>query len=82
LRFVAACVSLDARIRRIPADLSPLRKEIEMKKKVRMTFLTLAAVLVYFATEQVGLAGCEPECWEVGGGFYCCTDARCIDYCF
>jgi hypothetical protein len=53
-----------------------------MKKKMRLAFLALVAVLAYFATEQVGMAGCEPQCWEVGGGFYCCTNANCIDYCF
>jgi len=53
-----------------------------MKKRVRVAVLLLAGALVYFAAEtKVDAWGCEPECWEVGGGMWCCTDAHCIDYC-
>ena len=49
--------------------------------KKRLAFLVLAAALVYFASEKVGMAGCVPECWD-NGGWICCTSETCIDYCW
>ena len=52
-----------------------------MKKRARWTLLLLAGALAYFATEKTGTAGCIPDCWE-SGGFICCTNENCIDYCW
>ena len=53
-----------------------------MKKRIRLAILTLAGVLAYFASAEVGKAYplCEPGCWE-SGGWYCCTTETCYDYC-
>lgn len=53
-----------------------------MKKRARVMLLAVAGVLVYFASEGTSSASCQPECWEVGWGRTCCTDANCFDYCF
>jgi hypothetical protein len=54
-----------------------------MKKKARLALLLLAGALFYLTAEKkVEAWGCEPQCWEVWNGSWCCTDANCIDYCF
>lgn len=54
-----------------------------MKKKFRLAILTLAGVLAYFASTEIGKADplCEPGCWD-SGGIICCTTAECYDYCW
>ena len=52
-----------------------------MKKRIRMGFLMLAGALVYFAAAEKAGAWCVPECWD-NGYWTCCTNERCIDYCF
>jgi hypothetical protein len=49
--------------------------------KKRLAFLVLTGALVYFASEKVVMAECVPECWD-SGGWICCTDAHCRDYCW
>ncbi|HKH48254.1 MAG TPA: hypothetical protein VKM72_26645 [Thermoanaerobaculia bacterium] len=53
-----------------------------MKKRVRLALMMLAGVLVYYAAEEISMAGCVPECWDAGWGLTCCTNERCMDYCF
>lgn len=56
-----------------------------MKKKTRLAILTLAGVLAYFASAELGQADypprCEPGCWD-SGGWTCCTTETCYDYCW
>jgi hypothetical protein len=54
-----------------------------MKKKTRLAILTLAGVLAYFASVELGTAYplCHAACWD-SGGRTCCTTEDCFDYCW
>jgi hypothetical protein len=55
-----------------------------MKKKVRLTFLLLAGVLAYFASEKANAGGwCNYDCGLYGpNGEFCCVNPDCSLTCY